>query len=557
MKRIMFFLLLLAHILGFSQKIINVDFADSTGVVKDLLGGNLYFENTADFLHNEGIKIIRTHDIHHALDYSDYSAFWNFDGAGTYTINQNFDPYDTADYSWRKADSVINIIVNNNFDIFFRIGVSYPNPNIFPLPPYDPPVNSTSEPFNFSRFASLTKHIIMHYNEGWNNGHFYNVKYWELWNEPGGLFWHGTPLQFYRMYEAVSDTLKNYSPDIKLGAPGAVPSTTIGVNTKYREDFIAYCSQNNLPLDFYSWHIYGYKNPYGIKYFADTIRNILDANGYTETESYITEINNVLNGSLDTFAISPFGAAYYLSTILTAQIAPVDKLFWYPSCVGVIQGITGDTISSRTYYGMTCFHTLQNETPVEVYNDGNETVEGSWDTLQRNFMVLSSRSEDDEKFSILISNFSSDISDIVLNLTNLPWDNSDSILITKKIIDKNNIFKTEQQILKGNNNITLTDNNRNASYILFYQLQKIVPTGNGNAKTGEFKVVSPVRNFLYLKNIPDEVKYIDIYSVSGKKMLSITVSSKINVSDFSQGVYLISLKDKQRKVVLTKKFIVP
>lgn len=117
------------------------------------------------------------------------------------------------------------------------------------------------------------------------------------------------------MYHAVCDTLKTYAPDIKLGAPGAVPSTTIGVNHEYREDFIYYCAQNNLPIDFYSWHIYGAKNPYGIKSLADTIRNILDEKGFTETESIISEINSQLDSSLDTMGTSPYGAAYYLSQL--------------------------------------------------------------------------------------------------------------------------------------------------------------------------------------------------------------------------------------------------
>jgi hypothetical protein len=447
------------------------------------------------------------------------------------------------------------MVKNNHFDIFFRIGVSFPNPNIFPLPPYDPPVNSTGEPFVFSRFASLSKQTLRHYNEGWDNGRYYNIEYWELWNEPGGLFWHGTPLQFYKMYQAVADTLKNYAPEIKLGAPGAVPSTTIGVNTSYREGFINYCSQNNLPLDFYSWHIYNYKNPYGLKEFADTIRSILDDNGYLHAESFITEINSALNSSLDTLAKSPFGAAYYLSTILTAQIAPIDKLMWYPSCAGIINVATGDTMSTRTYFAMTCFHILQDETPVEVGNDGNEVVEGHWDSYQRNFMVLTSKSADNLKFSVLISNFSSDISDVVLNLNNLPWSNSDSVMITKKIIDKDNVFKIEQQTVNGSPVITLTDNNRPAPNIIFYQLEKATYTANTEISADKLIVNSPVKDFLRIKNIPAKANFVEIYSFAGKTILSKPVSNKIDVSNLPRGIYILTLKGKSGETISIIKFL--
>ena len=28
--------------------------------------------------------------------------------------------------------------------------------------------------------------VIKHYNSGWANGYHYNIKYWEIWNEPDG-----------------------------------------------------------------------------------------------------------------------------------------------------------------------------------------------------------------------------------------------------------------------------------------------------------------------------------------------------------------------------------
>ena len=67
---------------------------------------------------------------------------------------------------------------------------------------------------------------------------------------------------------------------------------------------------------------------------------------------------------------------------------------------------TGNTILSRVYFGMTCFHNLQETTPVEVYNDGDIVVDGNWDQHETNFMVLTSKSENNQKFSILISNLS-------------------------------------------------------------------------------------------------------------------------------------------------------
>jgi xylan 1,4-beta-xylosidase len=34
------------------------------------------------------------------------------------------------------------------------------------------------------KFASVVKHLAMHYNQGWANGFHDDIRYWEFWNEP-------------------------------------------------------------------------------------------------------------------------------------------------------------------------------------------------------------------------------------------------------------------------------------------------------------------------------------------------------------------------------------
>ena len=551
-KLILPVIFLLISNITYGQKNITVDFSTTIDTVKDLLGGNLLFDNTVSLLHNEGIKIIRSHDFHNKLDYSDYSTFWNMDSSGTYSLNMAFDPNNTADYLWNKADSVISFIKNNNFDIFFRIGVSYPNTN--PLPPYKPPCNSSSDTLNFSRFASLCTHVVKHYNDSWDNGFNTNTKYWEIWNEPGGLFWHGTVRQYYKMYQAVSDSVKNYAPNCKIGAPGAVPSTSIGVDSAYRENFISFCSQNNLPLDFYSWHLYGYKNPYGIKKIADTIRTILDNNGYTNAENIISEINSKLDSTLDTLAISPYGAAYYLSTILTAQKSCIDKLFWYPSCVGIRDMATGDIIYSRVYYGMTCFHDLQKYTPIEVANNGDIVVDGNWNNYETNFMVLSSKSEDNKRFSVLISNLSSNVDSVRLNLHGLPFTTSDTVKITKKIISDNYIFNTEETIVTGDSVLTINNINCPNPGVLFYQFEKGTISSTSEMEPNNMISIypNPASTFVQIESKKLKGKNIQILDVNAKTVKTIIASDEkqtININKLQKGIYFIKIGDTVQKFI--------
>ena len=79
-------LLLIAVSKSYGQKEITVNFDDTVGTLKDLFGGNLLFNNTIELLQYHGIKIIRSHDFHNSLEYSDYSDFWIYDSVKILTL---------------------------------------------------------------------------------------------------------------------------------------------------------------------------------------------------------------------------------------------------------------------------------------------------------------------------------------------------------------------------------------------------------------------------------------------------------------------------------------
>ena len=86
------------------------------------------------------------------------------------------DADDESAYSFSECDKVIESIIDTGMEPFFRLGVSYSHPvreREFLLPPND-----------YDKWAQICEHIIMHYNEGWADGFDYNIKYWEIWNEP-------------------------------------------------------------------------------------------------------------------------------------------------------------------------------------------------------------------------------------------------------------------------------------------------------------------------------------------------------------------------------------
>lgn len=78
------------------------------------------------------------------------------------------------------------------------------------------------------------------------------VREWpfEVWNEPNlASFWSGTQAQYFEMYKATATAIKGIDPHIKVGGPATSATQWIG-------EFLAYCAQNNAPLDFVSTHCY-------------------------------------------------------------------------------------------------------------------------------------------------------------------------------------------------------------------------------------------------------------------------------------------------------------
>ncbi len=533
-----------------AQKNITVDFSQQQGEIKDLLGVNKGPKNKLQGYKDAGISMIRTHDYHGPFDYEYYSDFWNYNQVDGYTLNNSFDPTNPAHYDWTDTDSRLDAIAGNNIEVYFRLGVSYPdNPN-YDTPPLAPPLDSDDE--NFATFAEVCKRTAMHCNSDWAGGKNLSIRYWEVWNEPGGAFWKGTADQFYKMYNTVCDSLKSFDSSLKVGALGAVPTTSIGISPEYRENFLNYLNNNDVPLDFYSWHLYGYKNPYGIKMWADTMQNILDQYGFTNTENHISEINDDLGGDLDELNESPAGTAYYLSSLITAQNAPIDKFFWYQG-LGFFNADDGNNPSYiYSGYALKSYSLLLKNTPIQLKTTGDEVIDGFWQTDTTNLMTLAGKSEDDKKVYILLSNYNSLRSDFNITINNLPWNSSDEIVCTKNIVDTENVFTENQMVLEGNHSLTISVNNLPSPAVAVIRLEKAGNTYINQLNNEEklFRLYpNPIkRNGNIYLSISKKIQQgnLLINNANGKRIHEKTINSsglhKVPVQGFTPGLYFLTLK---------------
>ncbi|MBI3605592.1 MAG: hypothetical protein HY202_06155, partial [Nitrospirae bacterium] len=110
-----------------------------------------------------------------------------------------------------------------------------------------------AKPADLNAYAVYVQNVAKHLTQGWDNGHNWTVKVFRFGNEPDGAFWTGTRQEFFDSYAAWANALKAVDPAFILDAPGFMQAHgTAGpdsLNT-WITDFLAYCQNNSVPVDF-------------------------------------------------------------------------------------------------------------------------------------------------------------------------------------------------------------------------------------------------------------------------------------------------------------------
>ena len=307
-----------------------IDFSSPLGPVKPVNGVcNGPSKMTAKYFKKANIPFSRLHDMrthfHACCDIP--SIFRDFDA----------DENDPANYDFTLSDYYIEKIKECGTDIIYRLGSSMEQGDFrfYNRPPKD-----------YAKWARICEHVIRHYNEGWANGHHYDIKYFEIWNEPDGCNpnramdgqWTGTAAEFGEFLSVAAAHLKQCFPDRYIGS---YPSCNI--LTPERESFFrtvfSILRKNETPIDFCPWHCY-VDDPERTKRYIAKLRGLLNEYGYEDAFLICTEWNYFwirtglwaefeLEGGEYLFeemfktASSEVGAAYSLAQMMTFQQSEV------------------------------------------------------------------------------------------------------------------------------------------------------------------------------------------------------------------------------------------
>ena len=250
--------------------------------------------------------------------------------------NFDADENDPASYDFPCTDESILITLDAGTETFFRLGQTIE---------HQIKKHGTIPPADFHKWARICEHIIRHYNEGWADGYNLNIKYWEIWNEPdldpedsiNKRTWGGTKAQFFDMYEIAAKHLKYCFPNLKIGGPALAGKVAWG------DEFLAEMKKREVPIDFFSWHIYC-TTPERLIERSEKIHEIMVKNGYGDAESILNEWNYVRGWKEDfVYSIKSIigikGAAFTMACISEAQRSTIDMLMYYDTRPSAFCGV--------------------------------------------------------------------------------------------------------------------------------------------------------------------------------------------------------------------------
>lgn len=352
-------------------------------------------------------------------------------GAGVYVdipnIFRKFDADENAEesYDFRSTDRLFAYLKAQNCEPFYRLGITIENDHALCSYRNFPPENP-------EKWARICEHIIRHYNEGWADGFYYGLKYFEIWNEPDdcvpieqAAMWHGSKEDYYHLYEVTACHLKKcFGDSIKVGGyascgfygmdndPDAsgIPFPVVKLDDgreniaegASRTDYFIYffhgflkyitSPEHKAPLDFFSWHSYA-DVPTTLRMEA-YCRRVLSKYGFDDIEDICDEWNTCHDDRRGT----PFASASILSMMLGMQKTRISMMNYYDASMNLMNysGLfNAETHKPHlSYFALMSFgHIYRLENEIDTVSDDSSVYVGGATDGREKVLLLANYSD--------------------------------------------------------------------------------------------------------------------------------------------------------------------
>jgi xylan 1,4-beta-xylosidase len=407
---------------------------------------------------------------------------------------------DSTAYDFSLTDSVITACVKAGCKIYYRLGESGSNNKSLYNPPYD-----------YNKWAQVALHIMKHFNQGWDKGFHYSIKYWEIFNEPD-LGWNGTVNQFIKLYRLTSLDLKTADTSLRIGGPAIAGLTS----TDFLYTFLDSVSKEKLPFDFFSYHYYHTFNPYDFVRYDEQAKQILTTYGLGKAPRIVSEWNNYNYNPGNNYFVwrdDPYIAASTIASLIYYQNTDVFKLLRYRidgTDLGMFDANGNYTFSGFGYYFMSNFRNA----PKRLLTKGGDTLGTS---------ILAGQALNDSLTAVMIADNCSSANGYTLSVNDISATDQDNYYIYR--IDSNIISKPVDS-----GAVTLTNNKINVQvkppYVDFVLLFRKAYTGINSVSAGGSINVFPnpfTSNVIIQYNIDGEVvERIFVNDMLGRTVKSFT-----------------------------------
>ncbi|MBD1391812.1 GH39 family glycosyl hydrolase [Mucilaginibacter glaciei] len=241
---------------------------------------------------------VRTHNL---LTSGDGTAALKWGSTNIYTEDSKGNPV----YNYRILDSIFDTYVKRGMKPLAQIGFmpealsTHPQPYRHTWKPgqdYGKILTGWAyPPKDYNKWRRLiyewVKHCVARYGkkevESW---------YWEVWNEPNGAYWKGTPAQFYKLYDYAADGVKSALPTAKIGGPDVT-----GGAKDWLKGFINHCLNDTnyvtgkigAPLDVLLFHAKGAPRVVQDTVVMSIRQQLRDIDGHFKTISAFNKLKDI------------------------------------------------------------------------------------------------------------------------------------------------------------------------------------------------------------------------------------------------------------------------
>ncbi len=207
--------------------------------------------------------------VHHLLCTGNCHASYKWGSTNVYLEDEEGNPI----YDWTIIDLIFDTILKHNLKPFVELGFmpqDLADPKFYDI---GKDVRRMQEykaygwacpPKDYQKWYDLIYAIVVHCLQRYGESEVLGW-YWELWNEPDGMYWKGTIDEFNKLYDYTAAAVKAAHPQARAGGP-ATTGPGRGRNADHFLDrFLEHCvhETNNLtgktgaPLDYVSFHVKG------------------------------------------------------------------------------------------------------------------------------------------------------------------------------------------------------------------------------------------------------------------------------------------------------------